>query len=126
MHLLSVMGGSLNSRSMARRLHCSEEKKQIALNVLEICKEEKRYGELLVPMIQATARAAMLTGVFIISLHRFKTQSLIEKVQPRKERSDKITVDDFDRCVIRRTINNMLVSKKNFAYCEKCSGRNKV
>lgn len=31
-------------------------KKQIVLNVLEICKDEKRYGELF--------RAAMLTGVF--------------------------------------------------------------
>ena len=30
----------------------------------------------------------------------------------RKPRSDKIVVDDFDRCVIRRTINNMLVSRK--------------
>ena len=49
MHLLSVLGSSLNSCSMmTRRLPCSEEKKQIALNVLEICKEEKRYGELFV------------------------------------------------------------------------------
>ena len=74
MHLLSVLGSPLNSCSMARRLHCSEEKKEIALNVLEICKEEKCYGELFVPMMQATARAAMLTGVSIRSLHRLKTQ----------------------------------------------------
>ena len=88
------------------------ENKQIALNVLEICKEEKRYGELFVPVAQATTRAAMLTGVSERSLKRFKTQSLAEKVQPRKERSDNIIDDDFDRCVIRRTINKMLVSRK--------------
>ena len=54
----------------------------------------------------------MLTGVSIHSLQRFKTQSLAEKVQPRKERSEKIAVDDFDRCVIRRTLNDLLLVKK--------------
>ena len=54
----------------------------------------------------------MLSGVSIRSIQRFKTQSLAEKAQPRKERSDKITVDDFDRCIIRRTISDMLVAKK--------------
>ena len=30
----------------------------------------------------------------------------------KEPQCDKIVVDDFNRCVIRRTINNMLVSRK--------------
>ena len=49
----------------------------------------------------------MLTGVLERSLVRFRTGNLHENSTPRKVRSDKLEVDDFDRCVIRRTIRAM-------------------
>ena len=83
----------------------------IALNVLKVCREKKQNGELFLPLASHLARASMLTGVPERSLVRFRTSNLHEN-SIRKVRSDKLEVDDFDRCVIRRTINDMLVSRK--------------
>ena len=55
----------------------------------------------------------MLTGVSKRTLTRFRAASILEERAKRKERADKIVVDDFDRCVIRRTIHNMLILKTN-------------
>ena len=46
------------------------------------------------------------------TLTRFRAAPILEERAKRKERADKIVVDDFDRCMIRRTINNMLILKK--------------
>ena len=83
----------------------------MALDVLQICKEEKRNGELFLPLSQYLARASMLTGVSKRTLTRFRAASILEERAKRKERADKIVVDDFDRCVIRRTKHNMLILK---------------
>ena len=83
----------------------------MALDVLQICKEEKRNGELFLPVSQYLARASMLTGVSKRTLTRLRAASILEERAKRKERADKIVVDDFDRCVIRRTIHNMLILK---------------
>ena len=96
---------------MSRKPYLSSESKAIALNVVKICKEEKLNGQLFVPLCRPVARASLLTGIPERSLNRFASMSNGEKTL-RKPRSDKIVVDDFDRCVIRRTINNMLVSRK--------------
>ena len=80
----------------------------MALDVLVICKEEKRNGELFLPLSQYLARASMLTGVSERTLTRFRAAPILEEMAKRKERADKIVVDDFDRCVI-----NMLILKKN-------------
>ena len=55
----------------------------------------------------------MLTGVSERTLTRFRAASILEERAKMKERADKIVVDDFDICMIRRTINNMLILKKN-------------
>ena len=96
---------------MSRKPYLSSESKAIALNVVKICKEEKLNGQLFGPLCRPVARASLLTGIPERSLNRFASMSNGEKTL-RKPRSDKIVVDDFDRCVIRRTINNMLVSRK--------------
>ena len=78
----TILRSPLLSHIMGRQLH-GKKKKQIAQYVLEICKSEKRYGELFIPLTQAVARASMLTGVSIYSLQRFKAQSHAEKVLTR-------------------------------------------
>ena len=60
----------------------------------------------------------MLTGVLKQTLTRLRAASILEERAKKKERADKIVVDDFDICVIRRTIHNMLILKKNYAKCE--------
>ena len=46
-----------------------------------------RYEELFGPVKQATAMAAMLTGVSERSLHRLRIQSLSDMAQPREAAS---------------------------------------
>ena len=98
---------------MSVKQRLDNQSKLIALNVLKVCREEKQNGELFLPLASHLARASacMLTGVPERSLVRFRTGNLHEN-STRKVRSDKLEVDDFDRCVIRRTINDMLVSRK--------------
>ena len=55
---------------------------------------------------------------FGTNVDRFRAASILEERAKRKERADKVIVDDFDRCVIRRTMNNMLILKKNYAKCK--------
>ena len=97
--------------SMSVKTRLDSESKTVALNVLKICREEKQNGELFLPLSSHLARTSMLTGVPERSLVRFASSNLQEK-SCRKVRKDKLNVDDFDRCVIRRTINHMLVSRK--------------
>ena len=96
---------------MSVRQRLDNQSKLIALNVLKVCRDEKQNGELFLPLASHLARASMLTGVPEWSLVRFRTSNLHEN-SIRKVRSDKLEVDDFDRCVIRWTINDMLVSRK--------------
>ena len=96
---------------MSVRQRLDNQSKLIALNVLKVCREEKQNGELFLPFASHLARASMLTWVLEWSLVRFRTSNLHEN-SIHKFRTDKLEVDDFDRCVIRRTINDMLVSRK--------------
>ena len=97
---------------MDKRVRFGEERKQMALDVLQICKEEKRNEELFLPLSQYLARASMLTGFSKRTLTRFRAASILEERAKKKVRADKIVVEDFDRCVIQRTIHNMLILKK--------------
>ena len=76
-----------------------------------MCREEKQNGELFLPLASHLARASLLTGVPERSLIRFQNIKSTEN-KIRKVRSDKLDVDDFEQSVIRRTINDMLVSRK--------------
>ena len=80
---------------MERRVRFGEERKQMALDVLQICKEEKQNGELFLPLSQYLARASMLAGVSKRTLTRLRAASIQEERARSKERSDKI-VDVFD------------------------------
>ena len=48
---------------MSVKKHLDSESKTIALNVLKICREEKKNGELFLPLASHLARAYMLKGV---------------------------------------------------------------
>ena len=96
---------------MTVKTRLDSENKTIALNVFKICRGEKQNGELFLPLSSHLARASILTCVPERSLVRFASSNLQEN-SCRKVRKDKLNVDDFNRCVIRRTINHMLVSRK--------------
>ena len=50
---------------------------------------------------------------------RFHTfPSEIQDAVPCRKGADKVTVDDFDRCVIRQTIYDLLVAKKTLLLCK--------
>ena len=54
----------------------------------------------------------MLTRVLERLLTKFRTASFEEERAKRKERADQIIVDNFERCLISCTINNMLILNK--------------
>ena len=86
--------------------------KQIdGIECLEGMPRRKERGELFLPLAGHLARASMLTGVPERSLLRFASSNL-EESRVRKVRRDKLDVDDFDRCVIRRTIKEILPTVK--------------
>jgi len=64
-------------------------------------------GSLQVPLSAPVRRTAYLTGVSITtvsSIQRSTSRRL------RKKRSDSMIFDDFDRCVVRRTVNEMMAT----------------
>jgi len=74
-----------------------------------VCQNEKEAGSLFIPLTSVVERASHYTGVSESTLYRMQRnwpspQSI--------KREPKIVVDDFDRGVIRRTIQDLLVSRK--------------
>ena len=63
------------------------------------------------PWSQYLASPSRLTRVLERSLIKFRTASFKEKGAKRKERAYKIIDDNFERCLIWRTINNMRILK---------------
>ncbi|KAJ8315588.1 hypothetical protein KUTeg_007738 [Tegillarca granosa] len=57
-------------------------------------------------------RASAMTGVPRRTLSRLKSFGIETKQADKKQRSDKFFIDDFDICVIRRTIINMYLNKR--------------
>lgn len=76
----------------------------------QMCQKEKQDKLLTVPITAPVRRAAALTGVAPATISRVSRQ--VQKKMPRKQRRDKIVVDDFDRAVIRRTVHKMMASQK--------------
>ena len=88
------------------------EAREIAANVLKACEEEAKNGVLSIPLSQYRERASMLTGVSIRTLSRIKAKPMKEILASRKPRSDKIELDIFHKCVVRRAVNQMFGLKK--------------
>jgi hypothetical protein len=97
---------------------------EIIANVIEKCYEESRQKLLLLPINKATERATMYTGKSRSSILRIRrkywernatnpTQLLKSPGKKRGKRSrNVVSVDDFDRCVIRSTIQDLYIQEK--------------
>ena len=97
---------------MSDRKAIRSQAREIAANVLKACEDEAKNGVLSIPLSQYRERASMLTGVSTRTLSRIKAEPEKEILASRKPRSDKIELDNFDKCVIRRTVNEMYGLKK--------------
>ena len=95
------------SKTARNYLNYGDDVKEMFRNVLRVCKEEKESGKLTFPLSAASARTAALTGVSTATI------SWVARNKPqRKERFDKITLDDFDQGVVRRTVSELLTFHK--------------
>lgn len=90
-------------------LHYSNDSKSIVEKVYQTCKQEKDQGSLMVPLSAPLRRTATMTGVSEMTVSRISCKLDSEK---RKTRSDKFLMDEFDQCVLRRTINDMITRIK--------------
>ena len=97
---------------MSDRKAIRAQARQIAAQVLKVCEEEARNEALSVPLPQFRERASKLTGISTRTLSRIKSEPGKEILKSRKPRSDRIELDDFDKCVLRRTVNEMYGVKK--------------
>jgi hypothetical protein len=105
---------------------------EIIANVIEKCDEESRQNVLLLPISKATERAAMYTGKsrsFILRIWRKHTErnatnptQLLKS--PGKKRGklsrNVVFVDDFDKCVIRNTIQDFYIQGKKCQPYKNC------
>jgi hypothetical protein len=97
---------------------------EIIANIIEKYDKESRQKQLLLPINKATERAAMYTGKSRSSVLRIRrknrerkatnpTQLLKSPGKKRGKRSrDYVFVDDFDKCVIRNTIQDFYIQGK--------------
>ena len=109
-HAPTILGSPLLSPFMARQLHGKKK-----ANHSE-CSGNLQIREALRGTIQSTDTSS---GEGINADWRFHTFPLgIQDTVPCRKGADKITVDDFDRCVIRRTINDLLVPRKRCLLCK--------
>ena len=97
---------------MGDRKAIRSQARQIAANVLKVCEEEAMNGALSAPLSQYRERASKLTGISTRTLSRINAEPEKEILASRKPRSDRIELDDFDKCVVRRTVNEMYGIKK--------------
>ena len=91
----------------------SEDARKIIENVYKFCVEEKQSG-LKMPLERAWDRTAALTGVSRATAQRILTKK-VELPSPLIDQAatvSKVTLDDFDQGVARRTIAGMYAQKK--------------
>ena len=95
-----------------KKIVLNSQAKQIAINVVKHGFDEAKQKCLINPISCPLERASAMTGVPRRTLSRLKSFGIETKQADRKQRSDKFFIDDFDICVIRRTIINMYLNKR--------------
>jgi hypothetical protein len=100
------------------------EGREIIANIIEKCDEEKAQMQFLLPLSKATKRAAMYAGVSCSAIKKIRQENKARKEthpgnslrSPGKKRRiierNVVYVDDFDKCVIRNTIQDFYVQEK--------------
>ena len=75
---------------------------------LQICRQEDEVGELLVPLeFSAVQRTAFYTGVPETTVYRI-TRSETSSTTKKKPGPKKLTMDDSDKEVLRRTVREIM------------------
>ena len=74
-----------------------------------MCKVEKEAGKLTIPLTSVMERVAFLTGMSESTLYRLQRgdPDPIRKCPPKK-----FDIDDFDKEVVKRTVADLVRSKK--------------
>ena len=106
-------------RKTTRRVAHTDEK-NIIHNIIRFCEEEKNQKRLLVPLERTTARVAQMVGKSEGTIKNIRkdfkrAEQTGEKVTtPRKKRKARktISLDDFDKCIIRRKFLEYYEQKK--------------
>ena len=77
--------------------------------LFQMCKVEKEAGKLTIPFTSVMERVAFLTGVSESTLYRLQRgdPDPIRKCPPKK-----FDLDDFDKEVVKRTVADLVRSKK--------------
>lgn len=101
------------------------EGRNIIKNVILFCDEEAASNQYKYPVKQATKRVAALAGTSESTVKRIRREIVMLKdteetklLSPGKKRKNSLSrqttdkIDDFDRCVIRRTINDFYCNEK--------------
>lgn len=100
------------------------EAREIIANIIEKCDEERVQKHLRIPLNKSTERAAEYTGVGYSTIKKIRKEHKIRKENspdrllksPGKKRRiisrNILHVDDFDKCVIRNTIQDFYIQEK--------------
>ncbi|KAJ4431058.1 hypothetical protein ANN_19651 [Periplaneta americana] len=100
------------------------EAREIIANIIEKCDEERVQKHLRIPLNTSTERAAEYTGVGysiikkIRKEHKIRKENSLDRLlkSPGKKRliisRNILHVDDFDKCVIRNTIQDFYIQEK--------------
>jgi hypothetical protein len=98
---------------------------EIIANVIDKCDEESRQKRLLLPINKATERAAKYTGKYRSSILRIRRKHRERNVtnltqllkSPGKKRGkhscNVVFMDDFDKCIIKNTIQDFYIQEKS-------------
>ena len=84
--------------------------KYTSIAFVQVCREEKRRGEVAAPLSNVLERVALYTGCSISTCSRAEAEHQPRKT--RKKRSDALVLDGFDRDVVRRTVKDMMEKRK--------------
>jgi hypothetical protein len=114
------------SRTKDKTIH--SEAREMINRVNRLCKQETEEKNLILPISRADERTANWCGVSAATVRQIRRESRErnegrplpspDKKRPRKyERS--VILDDFNLCLIKRTVIDFFVEKKFFPICKK-------
>ena len=101
--------------------HLNKRGKEIVKNVYEFCRKEEREG-ISVSLKKWLVRTELMTGVNRRTIQRVLTEvPESQEVEPpvKQPPRHQIALDDFDLCVIRRTIIYRQCMKRK-KFCQPC------
>ncbi|KAJ4438407.1 hypothetical protein ANN_14352 [Periplaneta americana] len=114
--------------------YCSKVAKEILLSkyVIAFCDEEKQTGQYLFPINQATKRATDITDRSELLIKKIRREGVcagdekLESPEKNRPRELLIIVDDMDRCILKRKIQEFYTVQKEVSTLKLRVFENKV